>query len=74
MYGCWMFHVVFVCVKLGRRGDWWGEVMGEAERGPIEVLASVYVCVWVSLSPFFPPTHNSSYIFCNKLLFRPLTF
>lgn len=31
----------------------------EPERGIIEVLASVYVCVWVSISLVFPRTHSS---------------
>lgn len=47
MYGAhlMLFHVIFVYAWLERR-----ELRAEAEpeRGTIEVLASVYVCVWVS--------------------------
>ncbi len=50
------FHVIFVYAWLVMGG---GEGGGrEPERGIIEVLASVYVCVWVSIS-LFPHTHNS---------------
>lgn len=36
---------IYLCLETDERGEGWG-----LERGIIEVFASVYVCVWVSLS------------------------
>lgn len=55
----------YICLCLAGEGEGW-----KPERGIIEVLASVYVCVWVSIS-LFPHSHNSFSFFTKPLLPLP---
>lgn len=64
---------IYLCLETDERGEGWG-----LERGIIEVFASVYVCVWVSLSLLsITPITASHFILVTTLsrsLARSLTF
>lgn len=58
---------IYLCLETDERGEGWG-----LERGIIEVFASVYVCVWVSLSLLsITPITASHFILVTTLARSP---